>query len=69
MMKISRRQLLCGTAAATLLAAVAPAHADVDLAELLKPPALGDMALGADEGVLHGVLHDERSRSRSSSPS
>ena len=51
MMMISRRQLLCGTAAATLLAAVAPAHADVDMAELLKPPALGDMALGADEGA------------------
>ena len=51
MMMISRRQLLCGTAAATLLAFVAPAHADVDLAELLKPPALGDMALGADEGA------------------
>ena len=49
MMMISRRQLLCATAAATLLAAVVPAYADVDVAELLKPPTLGDMALGADE--------------------
>jgi protein-disulfide isomerase len=51
MTMISRRRLLSTVAAAACLAAVAPAHADVDLAELLKPPALGDMALGADEGA------------------
>ncbi|MFM8745611.1 MAG: DsbA family protein [Aestuariivirga sp.] len=51
MTMISRRRLLSGAAAVALLAAVAPAHADVDVAELLKPPALGDMALGADEGA------------------
>jgi protein-disulfide isomerase len=51
MTMISRRRLLSGAAVAVLLAAVAPAHADVDVAELLKPPALGDMALGADEGA------------------
>jgi len=34
-----------------MVTAAAPAHANVDLAELLKPPALGDMALGADEGA------------------
>jgi protein-disulfide isomerase len=51
MMMISRRHLLCGAAAAALVTAAAPAHANVDLAELLKPPALGDMALGADEGA------------------
>lgn len=51
MTMISRRRLLSTVAAAACLAAVAPAHADVDLAELLKPPALGDMALGAEEGA------------------
>jgi len=51
MMIMTRRRLLCGAAVAVLLAAVAPAHAEVDVAALLKPPALGDMALGADEGA------------------
>ena len=51
MMNITRRRLLCGAAAAVLLAAAVPAHAELDVAALLKPPPLGDMALGADEGA------------------
>ena len=51
MITISRRSLLLAGAAAAAAAAVTPALAAVDVAELLKPPALGDMALGADEGA------------------
>jgi protein-disulfide isomerase len=47
---ITRRTLLKAGAAAVALAAATPAFA-VDEAELLKPPSLGDMALGADEGA------------------
>lgn len=47
--KISRRRLLSLGTACAALAAVSPALAAVDLAELLKPPSLGDMALGAGE--------------------
>ncbi len=55
MKMITRRSLLLAGAAVAALAAT-PALAQeegapVDLAELLKPPALGDMALGADEGA------------------
>jgi len=55
MKMLSRRSILLAGAALAGLA-VAPALAEeaakpVDLAELLKPPALGDMALGADEGA------------------
>ena len=48
---ITRRTLLLAGAASVALAAVSPALAAVDMAELLKPPALGDMALGADDGA------------------
>lgn len=48
---INRRSLLLAGAALAGLAALSPALADADMAELLKPPALGDMALGADEGA------------------
>jgi protein-disulfide isomerase len=55
MKMISRRSLLlAGAAVAALAATPALAQEDaapVDLAELLKPPALGDMALGAAEGA------------------
>jgi len=47
---ISRRHLLLAGAALAALGAATPALA-VDMAELLKPPSLGDMALGADEGA------------------
>jgi protein-disulfide isomerase len=47
---ISRRQLLLGTAAVTMAGLPLPAHA-VDTAELYKPPAIGEMALGAGEGA------------------
>ena len=50
MTEISRRQLLLGTVAVAALAFAAPAFA-VDVAELNKAPALGAMALGADEGA------------------
>ena len=55
MKMITRRSLLLAGAAVAALAAT-PALAQeegapVDLAELLKPPALGDMALGAGEGA------------------
>lgn len=50
MTDFSRRQLLLGTVATAALAFAAPALA-VDAAELNKPPALGEMALGADEGA------------------
>lgn len=55
MKTITRRSILLAGAALAGLAAV-PAFAQeaakpVDPAELLKPPALGDMALGADEGA------------------
>lgn len=55
MKTITRRSMLLAGAAVAGLA-VAPAlaqesDAPVDLAELLKPPALGDMALGAGEGA------------------
>jgi protein-disulfide isomerase len=55
MKMITRRSLLlAGAAVAALASAPALAQeegAPVDLAELLKPPALGDMALGAGEGA------------------
>lgn len=55
MKMINRRSiLLAGAAVAGLGLAPALAQdaaAKVDLAALLKPPALGDMALGADEGA------------------
>ena len=51
MITISRRTLLLAGTAAAAFSAVSPALAAVDVAELLKPPALGDMALGADEGA------------------
>jgi len=47
---ITRRHLLLAGTAFAVLGAASPALA-VDMAELLKPPALGDMALGADEGA------------------
>ena len=50
MKQISRRQLLLGTAALAAMAYATPALA-VDQAELNKAPALGEMALGADEGA------------------
>jgi len=50
MNEISRRQLLLGTAAVAVMALATPALA-VDQAELNKAPALGEMALGADEGA------------------
>ena len=50
MNKISRRHLLLAGAAFAALGAATPALA-VDMAALLKPPSLGDMALGADEGA------------------
>jgi len=55
MKMISRRSILLAGAAVAGLG-LAPALAEeaakpVDPAELLKPPALGDMALGADEGA------------------
>jgi protein-disulfide isomerase len=50
MSMISRRHLLLAGAALAGLAAMSPALA-VDVAELMKPPTLGDMALGADEGA------------------
>jgi protein-disulfide isomerase len=50
MSMISRRHLLLAGAALAALGAASPASA-VELAELLKPPTLGDMALGADEGA------------------
>ncbi|MCA3559425.1 MAG: DsbA family protein [Aestuariivirga sp.] len=55
MKTLSRRLILLAGAALAGLAIV-PALAEeaakpVDPAELLKPPALGDMALGADEGA------------------
>lgn len=49
---ISRRHLLLAGAALAAIGVATPALAGaVDMAELLKPPALGDMALGADEGA------------------
>ena len=51
MKNMNRRSLLLAGAASVALAAVSPALAAVDMAELLKPPALGDMALGADDGA------------------
>ena len=55
MKMLTRRTILLAGAALAGLS-VAPALAEeaakpVDLAELLKPPALGDMAVGADEGA------------------
>jgi protein-disulfide isomerase len=50
MSMITRRHLLLAGAALAALGAAKPALA-VDMAELLKPPSLGDMALGADEGA------------------
>ena len=50
MSMITRRHLLLAGTALVAAGALRPALA-VELAELLKPPALGDMALGADEGA------------------
>ena len=50
MTEISRRQLLLASAAFAALGIATPALA-VDVAELNTPPALGDMALGADDGA------------------
>jgi protein-disulfide isomerase len=47
---ISRRHLLLAGAALAAVGAASPAFA-VDVAELMKPPSLGDMALGAEEGA------------------
>jgi protein-disulfide isomerase len=47
---ISRRHILLAGAALAVLGATTPAFA-LDEAELMKPPALGDMALGAEEGA------------------
>ncbi len=54
MTQITRRTVLLSGAALAAAVAVSPALAQevkVDQAELLKPPSLGDMALGADEGA------------------
>ena len=51
MKNMNRRSLLLAGAASVALAAISPALAAVDMAELLKPPALGEMALGADDGA------------------
>jgi protein-disulfide isomerase len=54
MIQITRRTVLLSGAAFLSVALVSPALAQevtVDPAELLKPPALGDMALGADDGA------------------
>lgn len=55
MKMLTRRSILLAGAALSGLAmgpaVAATAGKTVDLAELLKPPALGDMALGADEGA------------------
>jgi protein-disulfide isomerase len=48
MTQISRRQLLLAGTALAVMGVVTPALA-VDVAELHKPPALGEMALGAGE--------------------
>lgn len=48
MTQISRRQLLLAGTALAVMGVVTPALA-VDVAELHKPPTLGDMALGAGE--------------------
>jgi protein-disulfide isomerase len=50
MSMFTRRHLLLAGTAMAVLGATNPALA-VDAAELMKPPALGDMALGADEGA------------------
>ena len=50
MTEISRRQLLLAAVAVATVAFAMPALA-VDLAELNKAPALGEMALGAEEGA------------------
>lgn len=54
MTQITRRAVLLSGAALAAAALASPALAQdvtVDPAELLKPPALGDMALGADDGA------------------
>jgi len=50
MTQITRRSLLLAGTATLALAIAGPAHA-VDIAELNKPPELGEMALGAPEGA------------------
>ena len=52
---ISRRHLLLAGAALAALGAATPAFA-LDKAELMKPPALGDMALGAEEGAKDTII-------------
>jgi protein-disulfide isomerase len=51
MIQISRRQMLLAGAALIAIGATRPALASVDVAELHKPPAIGDMALGAGENA------------------
>lgn len=56
MHRFSRRSLLLAGAATAAMAALSPVLAAVDMAELLKPPTLGDMAQGADEGAKVTVI-------------
>ena len=46
---ITRRNFLMAGAAVAALGLSTPAFAEVDVAELMKPPALGDMALGSPD--------------------
>ena len=55
MIHLSRRQILLAGAAVAALGPVTPAFA-VDVAQLNKPPALGDMALGAGEDAKVTVI-------------
>ena len=55
MILISRRQILLAGAAFAALSMTTPALA-LDVAELNKPPALGEMALGADAGAKVTVI-------------
>ena len=55
MILISRRQILLAGAAFAALSMTTPAVA-LDVAELNKPPALGEMALGADAGAKVTVI-------------
>lgn len=53
---LNRRHFLLATAAATGFGLTGTARAEgVDLAELLKPPALGDMSLGPDDAKVSVV--------------
>ena len=55
MTRITRRRLLLTATALAAMAAAGPASA-VDLAELNKPPELGEMALGAEDGAKVTVI-------------